>query len=326
MTQAAPMRRGRVLVTGGAGFVGTNLVRRLARREGLEIIALDDLSAGHAAAALPPGVAFRHGDYTDPATLDACLAGVDIVVHLAALSGVIDSIADPRRSFEINVAGSFRLLEAAHRAAVRQVIVASTGGALLGEATPPISESMAPSPLSPYGASKLAVEGYCAAFAGSYGLPCAALRFSNLYGPFSAHKKSVVAAFIKKALRGEPLVVNGDGTQRRDYLYVDDLVCGIEAAIEQGVTGTYQLGSGRPTALTELIAVLEAACGRRLAVEYRPAQRGEVHSTWCDIAKASRAFGFTAPTPLAEGVRATLEWFTANRAEWLRQSALEPAG
>ena len=162
-----------------------------------------------------------------------CLRGVDTVVHLAALSGVIDSVEDPRPSFEVNVAGSFQLLELARAANVRRIINASTGGALLGEVAPPISEEMAPCPLSPYGASKLAVEGYCSAFAGAYGLSCVTLRFSNIYGPRSAHKKSVVAAFIKSIIREEPLVVYGDGTQQRDYLYVGDLVRGIEAALKR---------------------------------------------------------------------------------------------
>jgi UDP-glucose 4-epimerase len=164
------------------------------------------------------------------------------------------------------------------------------------------------------------MEGYCSAFAGSYGMACAVLRFSNIYGPVSPHKKSVVAAFIKKALEGEPLVVYGDGTQRRDYLFVGDLVHGIETAIRQRVTGTYQLGSGRPTSLIELIAALEQVCGRKLYVEHRPSRRGEVHSTWCNISKASQDFGYAAPTPLAEGLSPTWDWFTEN-AELVREVA-----
>ena len=194
---------------------------------------LDNLSAGQLELDLPKDVEVVSGDYTDEETLAACLRGVDAVVHLAALSGVIDLVEDPRPSFDINVKGSFQLLELARRAKVKKLINASTGGALLGEVKPPISEDMAPSPLSPYGASKLAVEGYCSAFAGAYGFPCATLRFSNIYGPRSGHKKSVVAAFIKNILRREPLVVYGDGTQQRDYLYVGDLVVGIEAALKR---------------------------------------------------------------------------------------------
>jgi UDP-glucose 4-epimerase len=306
----------RVLVTGGAGFIGSNLVHHLVSERKHDIAVLDNLSVGLTEPGLPPEARFLYGDFTDPATLTKALRGVDVVVHLAALSGVMDSVEDPAPSFEVNVAGSFRLLELARQAGVRKVICASTGGALLGDAAPPISESHAPSPLSPYGASKLAMEGYCSAYAGAYGLACATLRFSNIYGPGSAHKKSVVAAFVKHVLRGEPLLIYGDGTQERDYLFVGDLVRGISSAIAQDIAGTYQLGSGGPTSLLALIDALGNIAGRRLPIRHEPARRGEVHRTWCDVSKARGAFGFTTPTKLPDGLRATWDWFAANRNAW----------
>lgn len=312
----------RVLITGGAGFIGSNLVQHLAAAGRYQIVILDNLSVGQSAPRLAAGVKHVNGDFTDRATMAKCLEGVDAVVHLAALSGVIDSVEDPQPSFDINVAGSFQLLDLARRAGVRRVVNASTGGALLGEVIPPITEAMAPSPLSPYGASKLAVEGYCSAFSGSYGLPCVTLRFSNMYGPRSAHKKSVVAAFIKNIINREPLTVYGDGSQQRDYLYVGDLVRGIEAALHRDLTGAYQLGSGKPTALNDLIGALRRVAGRDFQVDYRPARPGEVHTTWCDIAKASRELGYTAPTRLEDGLRQTWDWFVANRDEWARIVAL----
>lgn len=315
----------RVLVTGGAGFIGANLIQHLSASGGYDLVALDDLSAGQQRPVFPPGVRFVLGDFTDKATMTECLRGVDVVVHLAALAGVVDSIEDPRPSFGINVAGSFQLLELARAANVRRIVNASTGGALLGDATPPISEEMAPSPLSPYGASKLAVEGYCAAFAGAYGMSCVSLRFSNIYGPRSAHKKSVVAAFIKNIVRAEPLVVYGDGSQQRDYLYVGDLVRGIEAALERQLTGAYQLGCGRPTAIRALIDTLTQVSGRDVRVRYEPRRGGEVHATWCNIAKAERAFGYRAPTGLEAGLRATWTWYLENREAWWRQPALAAA-
>jgi len=202
---------------------------------------------------LPDGVEFLSSDFCDRSVMSRALDGTDVVVHLAALSGVIDSVIDPQPSFETNIVGSFQLLQLAREAGVKRFIFASTGGALLGDVTPPISETMAPTPLSPYGATKLALEGYCSAFSASYGLPCATLRFSNIYGPHSAHKKSVVAAFLKRVIRQEPLLIYGDGTQQRDYLYVGDLVRAIETAITGTFTGTFQLGSGRPTSLRSLI-------------------------------------------------------------------------
>jgi len=314
----------KILITGGAGFIGSNLAPHLAGL-GHEILVLDNLSVGQDAPSFAPSIRFRRGDFTDQPTLNSCLEGVEAVVHLAAMSGVMDSIADPAGCFACNVEGTFRLLEATRRAKIKHFVNASTGGAILGDAAPPISETMAAAPLSPYGASKLATEGFCSAYFGSYGAPCASLRFSNIYGPNSAHKKSVVATFIKRAINGEPMVIYGDGSQRRDYLYVGDLVRGIAAAIERQVNGTFQLGSGIPTSVLDLVEALVRAAGSRFNVQYEHARKGEVHSTWCDIAKARGAFGYAAPTPLAAGLRDTWDWFVANQPSWRRQRILTAA-
>jgi UDP-glucose 4-epimerase len=235
---------------------------------------------------------------------------------------VIDSVENPRPSFEINVAGTFQLLELARRAKVGRIINASTGGALLGKVTPPITETMAPRPLSPYGASKLAAEGYCSSFASAYNLPCVTLRFSNIYGPRSGHKKSVVAAFIKNVIGRKPLTVFGDGTQKRDFLYVGDLVRGIELALRRAPTGTYQLGAGKPTSLQQLIAALRMTSGHDFEIRYATARSCEVHTTWCDISKAAREFGYSAPTDLEKGLRQTWQWFTTNEHIWKSQLEL----
>lgn len=312
----------RVLVTGGAGFIGSNLVARLSGSGEHEIVVLDDLSAGQEFTDFPPSVRFVRGDFTDARTLEKSLDGVDAIVHLAALSGVIDSIEDPRPSFAINVVGSFQLLDHARAAGVCRIINASTGGALLGDAAPPIDESMAPCPLSPYGATKLAVEGYCSAFAGAYGLSCVTLRFSNIYGPHSGHKKSVVAAFMKNIIRNEPLTVYGDGSQQRDYLYVGDLVKGVEAALARDLKGAFQLGSGKPTSLLEMIDALGMIAQRKPVIQFMPARAGEVHRTWCNISKAEREIGYSAPTGIVDGLRETWDWFLANQSVWERQLAL----
>ena len=314
----------KILVTGGAGFIGSNLVPHLADL-GHDVLVLDDLSSGQSAPNARPRIRFRRGDFLDQATLRECLDGSDVVVHLAAMSGVMDSVADPAACFATNVEGTFRLLETARRCGIKQFVNASTGGAILGEVAPPISEAMAPMPLSPYGASKLATEGFCSAYSGSYGLHCLSLRFSNIYGPHSAHKKSVVAAFIKRALSNEPLIVYGDGTQQRDYLYVGDLACGIAAAIDRGATGTFQLGSGRPTSLLALIQAIETICGQSLEIRHEPRRSAEIHSTWCDISKARTEFSYMAPTALPDGLRRTWDWFAADASAWSRQKVLTAA-
>jgi UDP-glucose 4-epimerase len=315
-------RRMRIVVTGGAGFIGANLVKQLSATGAYDVVVLDNICAGQQTPIFPSDVQFVQGDFANKTIMAKCLQDVDTVIHLAALSGVIDSVKDPRPSFEINVAGSFQLLELACAAKVRRFINASTGGALIGETALPITEKMAPFPLSPYGASKLAVEGYCSAFTGAYGLACATLRFSNVYGPRSAHKRSVIASFIKSIIRDEPLIVYGDGTQQRDYLYVGDLVCAIETALNRQFTGVYQLGSGQPTTLHMLIAMLNKISGRDFQIRYVDRRCGEVHSTWCDISKAAREFNYCAPTTLEAGLQETWFWYLENQEIWARQIVL----
>jgi UDP-glucose 4-epimerase len=197
---------------------------------------------------------------------------------------------------------------------VGRVVAASTGGAILGDVEPPVHEQMPPHPTSPYGASKLMLEGYLSAYSSSYGLSGCALRFSNIYGPRSFHKGSVVAHFFKQILAGEPLVVYGDGSQTRDYLYVGDLVEAIRVALDSDATGAYQLGSGKPTTLNQLIDAMRAVTGEELDVEYRDFRAGEVRDTWCQVDKAREAFGYDPSTPLEDGLQATWAWFDAQRA------------
>lgn len=303
----------KILVTGGCGFIGANLVPRLE-------------AAGHAVRVLDSEVmgrrehlgafrgAFIAGDIRDSATLMAALAGVDAVIHLAADTRVIESIADPALNFDVNVVGSFRLLEAMRASGVRRLVNASTGGAIIGEAEPPVHEDMVPSPIAPYGASKLAVEGLCSAWSASYGLQALSLRFANVYGPRSYHKGSVVAAFMKQVLAGEPLVVHGDGEQTRDFVYVGDLCDGILRGIASGQAGVLQLGSGVPLSVNALIAALrQVVAPRELRVEYRPARGGEILRTWCDVSRARARLGFAPDTPLSEGLAATWQWFCEAR-------------
>ena len=303
----------RVLVTGGAGFVGVNLAAHLAAAGGWDVTAFDDESLGDRRHLEPYGTGFVAGDIRDRAALDAAMAGQDAVVHLAADTRVMDSIADPRRNFEVNVAGSFAVLEAARAAGVGRVVAASTGGAIVGEAEPPVHEGMAAAPMAPYGASKLAMEGYLSAFAGAYGMATCALRFSNIYGPRSFHKGSVVAHFLKETLAGRPLTVYGDGSQARDFLYVDDLVEGIRRALASDAVGVFQLGSGAPTTVAELLDLMREVTGRGPEVRHEPFRAGEIRATWCDIGKARAAFGFDPATPLRDGLARTWAWFRDRR-------------
>ena len=234
------------------------------------------------------------------------------VVHLAAYGSVVESIADPERNFEVNVQGTLNVLRAAVGAGVRRFIFASTGGALIGDATPPVSEQSLPKPISPYGASKLCGEAYCHAFAKSYGLETVCLRFGNVYGPHSAHKKGAVTVFIKALMTGEPIVIYGDGSASRDYVHVEDLCSGIAAALDAPLAGgdVFHLASGRETSVLELARILRDVAGKPdHPIEFRPARAGEVARNFANYDKARERLDFQPKWKLADGLAATWEWF-----------------
>ncbi|MFP3880040.1 MAG: NAD-dependent epimerase/dehydratase family protein [Dehalococcoidia bacterium] len=244
-----------VLITGGCGFVGTNVVEYLSQR-GYAVRILDNLSTsamGWTTESPPPtevspqseSSATSHepsaeplnrqtakptrqtpnllvGDIRDKEAVAKAVDGVDAVVHLAAHTSVVESVENPEEDWDINVNGTLNLLEACRRRGVEKFILASSN-AVAGEQEPPIDETKVPQPLSPYGASKLAAEGLCSAYYHSFGLKTVALRFANVYGPHSEHKSSVITKFMKKARKGEPLVIYGDGNQTRDFVHVDDI-------------------------------------------------------------------------------------------------------
>ena len=300
-----------VLITGGAGFIGRHLADHLTGQEGYSVTVIDNESLGDRKHLDLDKVRFVEGDLRNVEDLKRAVEGQDVVVHLAADTRVMDSIENPAFNFENNVVGTFNLLEGMRELGVDRIVAASTGGAIVGDVPPPVHERMAAQPTSPYGASKLMLEGYLSAYSAAFGIKGCALRFSNIYGPRSFHKGSVVAHFYKQLLAGEPLVVYGDGSQARDFLYVGDLVEGIRVAIDSDAAGAFQLGSGKPTTVNQLLDIMRTVTDRELPVVYKDFRPGEVRETWCEIDKARGAFGFEPVTPLEEGLRATWEWFAA---------------
>lgn len=305
----------RILITGGCGFIGTNLISYLHENHDATIVVLDNESIGTYSSIEKYGCEFVRGDIRDDDLRRQALEGVDIVVHLAADTGVIDSVNDPEKGFEVNVGATFRMLDDVRKAGIKRFINASTGGAILGEVPPPINEGMLPCPISPYGASKLAAEAYCSAFSGSYDMIATSLRFSNVYGIYSYHKGSVVAHFFKQILRGESLVVYGDGTQTRDYIFSRDLCDGIVRAIECGGAGVYQLGTGEGTTLNTLIEEIKAIVEPEFMFDviYKNFRTGEIKNTYCDIRKAKKELGFLPKISLRAGLEETWEWFLKNK-------------
>jgi len=298
-----------ILITGGLGFIGTNLVYKLLSDKKFNITVLDNYSNTSKTLDSSTSIEIIRGNITDQETVFNAIKGKDVIVHLAAHTRVIDSIQDPWKNFSTNVIGTLNILEAMRTYRVRRIINASTGGAILGEVKPPVHEEIAPKPMSPYGASKLATEGYCCAYAHAYGISYVNLRFSNIYGKYSRNKQSVLAAFIKNISDSGQVVVYGDGSQTRDYLYVDDLVDGITRAINTTLSGTYQLGSGIATSINELISILRKTIPLDFECKYETFRAGEIKHTHCNISKARTDFGFNPLTRLTDGILLTWDWY-----------------
>jgi UDP-glucose 4-epimerase len=321
------------LITGGCGFIGTSLIAELLRlNQNCQIRVLDNLMTGTVkdlaeVASFYDGangnfhltagsVELVRGDIRDSALLQECAIGVDCIVHLAANTGVGPSVEDPRLDMESNVIGTFNALEAARLQGVKKFIFASSG-APAGEVEPPIHEELPPHPVSPYGASKLAGEGYCSSYYCTFGIDTVCLRFGNVYGPRSKKKSSVVAKFIRQALQGEPCVIYGDGTQTRDFLYIDDLVRAVILAIEKPVGGeTFQIATGMERTVGEVATIIAEALGRRgiaMRVEHDSPRLGDVMRNFSDTSKAARMLDWTPEMEVPDGIERTLNWFFAQK-------------
>jgi UDP-glucose 4-epimerase len=247
----------------------------------------------------------------DPEGIARALERVDTVVHLAAYGSVAESVDEPLENFDVNARGTVVLLRACVQAAVTRFVFASTGGALVGNARPPVDETTLPWPISPYGASKLCGEAYCHAFAGSFRLPTVALRFANVYGPFSQHKRGAVTNFIRSAFHGEPIVIYGDGNATRDFLYADDLCEGICAAMEVQVDDeVVHLASGIETTIADLARLVLDLTGRRdTPIRYEKRRRGEVERNFAKTDRAATLLGFRPTHSLKGGLQKTIDWY-----------------
>ena len=298
----------KMLITGGAGFVGANLVRLLLE-QGYQVRILDNFSAGRREYLTNLNLELLEGDILDSEAVDRAVTGVAGIVHLGAQTGVPGSLADPRRDCEMNVIGTLNLLEACRHAGVGRFVFASSN-APLGRQSPPATEDKAPLPISPYGASKLAGEGYCLAYHGSWGLGTVVLRFANLYGPFSAHKKSVVAKFFKDILAQGQITIEGDGQQTRDFIYVGDLCQAILLALQSDISGeVFQIATGVETSILDLATRIEAMLGSGVKMQYDPPRQGDIRKNYSDITKARDILSWSPALGLEEGLRETWRWF-----------------
>ncbi|MFA5365997.1 MAG: SDR family NAD(P)-dependent oxidoreductase [Candidatus Bathyarchaeia archaeon] len=306
----------KVLVTGGAGFIGSHLVPRLLAKQ-YSVVVLDNLSSGKLdnlkESQNNPSFEFIYGDIRDKQMLVNALRGVDAVVHLAALIDVAASVVDPLGTNEVNVAGTVNLLQTAVKSKVKRFVFASST-AVYGDAQVlPVKENTVLKPISPYAASKAACEAYCSGFAGCYGLDAVALRFFNVFGlgnennPYSG----VITKFLRKALNGEVLTVDGNGEQTRDFIYVSDvadaLICALTGKDLRG--NAFNVCTGAPTSINQLVEAVKSVTGKNLQVTHGPARQGDIRYSYGDAAKSAEKLKFTSKVSLSTGLEMLLKSF-----------------
>ncbi|SCF29401.1 NAD-dependent epimerase/dehydratase family protein [Micromonospora mirobrigensis] len=306
----------KVVVTGGAGFIGSNLVRELAGTPGVSrIVVVDDLSTGSLDNLPDDSVELLVGSILDPDLLDEAVVGADSVVHLAALGSVPRSIEDPMRSHHANATGTLTVLEAVRRHGVPQIVLASSSSVYGDHPVLPRQETQRPMPVSPYAVSKLATESYARAYAACFGLRVLPFRFFNVFGPRQPADHAyaaVVPRFVSAALDGRPLHVLGDGRQTRDFTYVGSVTGVIADAIVRRLHApdVVNLAFGRRISLLELIGELEAVLGRHLTVEYGPVRPGDVRDSQADYARLRQLFPDARQYPLRAALESTVDWMS----------------
>jgi UDP-glucose 4-epimerase len=305
----------KVVVTGGAGFIGANLCRRLVADPDVdEVVVLDDLSTGDRANLTGVDAALVEGSILDASVLDTVMEGADAVVHLAARPSVPRSIEDPERSHRVNATGTVEVLEAARRAGQPPVIVASSSSVYGANPVLPKREDAATVPLSPYAASKLAGEGYALAYQHSFGLPVLVFRFFNVFGPLqpAGHAyAAVVPAFVSAALAGRPLPLHGDGKQSRDFTFVGTVSDVLADAVRRRVTCTVpvNLAFGTRTDLLSVVDLLGEVIGHPLEVEHLDPRAGDVRHSQADSTRLHELFPDVEAIDLRDGLEQTVDWF-----------------
>ncbi len=301
----SPAGAGRVVITGGAGFVGRAAVAAFASR-GDPVTVLD--RGAHP----DPVVHSVVGELSDPRVITEALGGGDVagVVHLAAITSVLRSIQHPAATYRTNVTVTQELLESCRQAGVERFIMASTNAVVgdVGYAT--MDEAAQLRPLTPYGATKAAGEMLLRGYAGAYGMATCALRFTNVYGPGMQHKDSFVPRMMRAALTGRGVQIYGDGLQRRDFVHVDDAIAAVLAAWDRRFTGTAIIGSGASVTVLELLDVVRAVTGCPLPAEHVTAKPGEMPAVIVDIRQACEKLGYRPSVPLADGLATVWQDFT----------------
>lgn len=299
----------KVLITGGAGFIGSHLVERLLD-SGAAVRILDNLTTGKREN-LPAGInryEFVHGDIRDETTVSDSVRGMDAVVHLAAVASVQASVDQPMETHRTNFDGTLNLLEASRRHGIKRLLYASSA-AIYGDTTQlPVSEQTDPKPLSPYAVDKLSGEYYLRYYFNKFGLAGTSFRFFNIYGPRqdpSSPYSGVISIFVDRLRRGEPVTVFGDGTQTRDFVYVADLVALLAKALHDvhGAGEVFNVGTGTRHSLLQLLEHLESLSGEKVVRRHEPARIGDIQHSYADISRLKSVYGFAPATSFGLGLK-----------------------
>jgi len=306
----------RYLVTGGAGFIGSNMVDELLRR-GHHVVVLDDLSTGKETnlAHVRGEIDFRAGTITDLGMLRACCEGMDYVIHLAARTSVPKSVANPLETNHVNIDGSLNVLVAARDAKIRRVVFAASSAAYGETPTLPKVETMQPAPISPYGVTKFVGELYNQVFSRIYGLETVSIRYFNVFGPRqdpSSQYSGVLSRFMLAVIEGQPPVIFGDGEQSRDFTYVDNVVDETLRACEakEASGKVFNGGTGARITLNGVIALLEKITGRKIEARHESPRMGDIRDSQADVSLAKKMLGYVPLVNFEEGLRRTWEWYS----------------
>ena len=307
----APRSLQKVLITGGAGFIGSNVARLVREETGAEIVVLDNLSSGYAENLEGLDATFVEGDVRSESDVRRAMLGCDTVFHLAASVGNTRSIEHPIQDSEINVLGTLRVLESARHTGVTKVVYSSSAG-IFGELkTLPIREDHPIEPDTPYGASKLCAEKLCLSYAKLYPIECVCLRYFNVYGVNQRYDAygNVIPIFAHRVLHHQPVTIFGDGEQTRDFVNVRDVAAAnLNAARTAGVSGAFNIASGTRITINRLAALVIAESGGQATIEHAPPRKGDVRHSLADISAARAALGFTPRVGIEEGLRQYMTW------------------
>lgn len=304
----------KAVVTGGAGFIGSSLVRELLAQGASEVVAIDNLNSGKQENLSGTKATLTNADIRDYDAMRSALEGADYVFHLAAIPSVPRSIQDPLPSHDVNINGTYSVLRAAADAKVKRVVYAASSSAYGNTEVLPKVETMRPDPLSPYAAQKLMGEYYCNVFSGCFDLECVALRFFNVFGPRqdpSSAYSGVLSLFMKALITGQAPTIFGDGEQSRDFTYVEDVAALIwKASQAEGVCGqVFNAGNGNRYTLNQTWELLQKIAGVSLQANYGPPRAGDVRDSQADINLAVRMLGHAPKFSFEEGLRRTFDWY-----------------